>query len=180
VSYPIRRLAPLAAVLAVGLALAARPVAAQRPLALRADAGDSVATIVRRQPPEDAAATLRTRDRHVALLLTDTTVVLQFTDRGLDHVRVQLSGEHAGTSGGVLARALGAGLVELLDHGIAYRLSALRGARAEHGRLMLEDHDGHRVFAGTETNGRLVMDDFSPAEAERFAGAVNRVLRARR
>jgi hypothetical protein len=78
----------------------------------------------------------------VALLLTDTTVVLQLTDRGLNQMRTQLSEDAQGTSGGVLARMLGAGLGELLDHGIAYRLSALRGARADGGRLVLEDHGG--------------------------------------
>ena len=177
---PIRRLAPLAALIAVGLTLAARPAAAQRQLALRADAADSVAAVVSRQSADGAIATLRTRDRHVALLLSDTTVVLQFTDRGLDHVTTQLSDEAQGAGGRKLARVLGAGLVELLDHGIAYRLSALRAARADGDRLVLEDHDGHRVFAGTEVNGRRVMDDFSPAEAERFAAAVNRAIRAQR
>jgi hypothetical protein len=179
-SIPIHRLAPLAAVLAVGLALAARPAAAQRQVALRSTAADSVATVVRRQHMEDASATLRTWDRHMALLLTDTTVVLQFTTRGLDHMRTQLSEDAQGTSGGVLARVLGAGLVELLDHGIAYRLSALRRARADGGRLVLEDHGKRRVFADTEINGRRVMDEFVPAEAERFAAAVNRVLRTPR
>jgi hypothetical protein len=29
-------------------------------------------------------------------------------------------------------------------------------------------------------NGRRVMDDFTPAEAERFAAAVNRAIRAQR
>ena len=179
-STPIRRLALLAAVLTVGLALAARPAAAQRQLALGTKAADSVATVVRRQSVEDASATLRTRDRHVALLLTDTTVVLQFTDRGLDHVRTQVSEDTQGKSGAVLARMLGAGLTELLDHGIAYRLSALREARVDGGRLVLEDHGERRVFADTEINGRRVMDEFVPAEAERFAAAVNRVLRTPR
>jgi hypothetical protein len=178
-SIPIRRLIPLATVMAVALALVAHPAAAQRQLTLRADAADSVAAVVRRQPVDGANAALRTRDRHVALLLSDTTVVLQFTDRGLDHVRTQLSEEVQGTGGRMLARVLGAGLVELLDHGIAYRLSALRAAHADGNRLVLEDRDGHRVFAGTEANGRRVMDDFAPAEAERFAAAVNRAIRAR-
>jgi hypothetical protein len=179
-SSPTRRLAPLATALAVGLVLAARPATAQGQVAMRTAAADSVATVVRRQPVEGANATLRTRDRHVALLLTDTTVVLQFTDRGLDHMNAELGDRAQGTGGRILARMVGAGLAELLDHGIAYRLSALRGARADGGRLVLEDHTGSRVLAETEVNGRRVMDDFSPAEAERFAAAVNRAIRAQR
>jgi hypothetical protein len=68
----------------------------------------------------------------------------------------------------------------MLDHAIAYRLSALRSARVEGSRLVLEDLGGHRVFDQVELNGRQVMDDFSPAEAERFAAAVNRALRGQR
>jgi hypothetical protein len=178
-SIPVRRLAVLA-VVSAALVLAARPAAAQSRVAIRSEAGDSVAWVVRRQPLDEADAALRTRDRHVALLLTDTTVVLQFTERGLDHVRDQLGADATGTGARILARVLGAGIAGLLDHGLAYRLSALREARAEGGRLVLEDRDGGRVFAGTEINGRHVMDDFSPAEAERFAAAINRALRARR
>jgi hypothetical protein len=179
-SSPIRRLAPIALALAAGLVLAASPASAQHRVATRAASDDSVAAVVPRQPIEGASATLRTRDRHVALLLTDTAVVLQFTERGLDHVRDQLDEEASGVGARLLARVLGAGISGLLDHGIAYRLSALRAARAEGGRLVLEDHGGGRVFAGTEVNGRHVMDDFSPAEAERFAAVLNRAIRARR
>jgi hypothetical protein len=46
--------------------------------------------------------------------------------------------------------------------------------------LVLEDRAGKRVFDQVEFNGRQVMDDFSPAEAERFAAAVNRALRGQR
>ena len=179
-SSPTRRLAPLAAALAVALVLAPRPSTAQGHVAMRAAAADSVAAVVRRQSVAGAHATLRTRDRHVALLLTDTTVVLQFTERGLAHMRTELGDDAQGSGGRILARMLGAGLAEMLDHGIAYRLSALRGARADGGHLVLEDHAGHRVFADTQVNGRRIMDDFSPAEAERFAVAVNRAIRTQR
>jgi hypothetical protein len=179
-SIPVRRPAALVALVAAALVLAARPAAGQSQITLRGEAADSVSWVVRRQPLDQADAALRTRDRHVALLLTDTAVVLQFTERGLDHVRDQLDEEASGVGARLLARVLGAGISGLLDHGIAYRLSALRAARAEGGRLVLEDHGGGRVFAGTEVNGRHVMDDFSPAEAERFAAVLNRAIRARR
>jgi hypothetical protein len=68
----------------------------------------------------------------------------------------------------------------MFDHGIAYRLSALGSARADGSRLVLEDRAGKRVFDQVELNGRNVMDDFSPAEAERFAAAVNRAIRGHR
>lgn len=141
---------------------------------------DSASWVVPRQPLAAAAAVLRTRDRHTALLLTDTTLVLQLTNGGRYHVSNAVSGEPAqSTVGRVFSRMLGAGLFELLEHGIAIRLSALREARAEGTRLVLEDRQGNRVFDSVEFNDRNVMDDFSPAEAERFAAEVNRAIRKR-
>jgi hypothetical protein len=73
-----------------------------------------------------------------------------------------------------------AGVSGILDHGVAYRVSALRRARAEGSRLVLEDREGKPVFAGVEINGRHPMDDFPPEDARRFADAVNRAIQARR
>jgi hypothetical protein len=75
---------------------------------------------------------------------------------------------------------LGAGVVGLLDHGIAHRLSALRQARVDGSRLVLENRQGERVFADVDVNGHRVMDDFSPAEAQRFAAAVNDAIKRQR
>jgi hypothetical protein len=151
--------------------------AAQHPSAGYDAGADSVSWLAPREPLECAKAILRTRDRQVALLLTDTTLVLQLTDAGLEHVAGSIGATPTGGPGaGVLARILGAGVAVLLDHGIAYRLTALRGARVEGGHLVLEDYAGNRVFENTEVNGRRVMHDFPPAEAERFAAAVERAI----
>jgi hypothetical protein len=160
------------------LSVASRPGAAQHSITVKADAPDSVAWIVPRQPLGVAEATLRTRDRHAAVLLNDTTLVLQLTDRGLANVTDHADEDTSRTVGGrILARMLGAGLAEMLDHGIAYRLSSLREAREDGGRLVLVDTQGRRVFDEVEVNGRRVMDDFSPADAERFAAKVNQAIR---
>ena len=165
-----------------GLLLAASsPAAAQLQVSMHVNAPDSVAWVVSRQPLGIAEATLRSRDRAVAVLLNDTTVVLQLTDRGLDQIGHDIENDSTkGVGGRIIARMLGAGIVGLLDHGIAHRLSALREARVEGSRLVLENRAGERVFADVDVNGRQVMDDFSPAEAERFAAAVNRAIRRQR
>ena len=166
--------------LAAALLLGAAPAASGQ-TSISVHAPDSISWIVPRQPPGVAEATLRTTDRRVAVLLMDTTLVLQLTDRGLDQMSDDIAREpSAGTGGRILARMIGAALTGMFDHGIAYRLSALRSARADGSRLVLEDRDGRRVFDQVEMNGRQVFDDFSPAEAERFAAAVNRALRGQR
>jgi hypothetical protein len=164
----------------VGAAILAMPLraTAQRNLSLQVNADDSIAWVVLRQPLESASAALRTRDRTTALLLTDQAVILQLTDRGLEGVTSQVS-EERGLGARLVARMVGAGVAEMLDHGIAYRLSALRSARADGHRLILEDRNGNRVFGTVEMNGRHPMDDFIPSEAQAFAARLNRAIRGR-
>jgi hypothetical protein len=104
--------------------------------------------------------------------------VLQFTDEGLARMNAGIRDSAPQDLGHrILARMVGSALGEMFDHGIAYNLRALRSASVEGNRLVLEDLAGKRVFDHVELNGRDVMDDFSPAEASRFAAAVNRVIR---
>jgi hypothetical protein len=108
----------------------------------------------------------------------DSTLVLQFTDQGLSRMDAGIRDSLPKDLGHrLLARMVGSALAEMFDHGIAYDLRALRSARAEGNRLVLEDLAGKRVFDRVEINGRNVMDDFSPGEASRFADAVNRARR---
>ncbi len=167
------RLAARALAFASGLLLLAAPAAAQR-----TTTPSDTSWIVQRVPLARAATSLRTRDAQAAVLLMDTTLVLQFTDQGLARMNASVRDSAPQDVGHrLLARMLGSALVEMFDHGIAYDLRALRGARVEGNRLVLEDRAGKRVFDRVELNGRDVMNDFSPAEAARFAAAVNRALR---
>ncbi|HYH81953.1 MAG TPA: hypothetical protein VEX86_19260 [Longimicrobium sp.] len=178
-----RRLAALALVLGAGLSpLAAHPAAAQRGTTMRVNAADSLTSIVPRQRASSAEAALRTRDGQVAVLLLDSELVVQFTDEGLDRVTRDVGRAESaqGAAARILARMLGAGMAGLLDHGIACRLSELRGTSAQGSRLLVEDRRGRSVFSEMEVNGKQVMDDFPPAEARRFSEAVNRAIRRHR
>jgi hypothetical protein len=173
-SIHVSRLAARALVVACGLLLLAAPVRAQ----VTAKQTSDTSWIVQRVPLVRAAASLRTRDAQAAMLLMDTTLVLQFTDEGLARMNAGIRDSAPQDLGHrILARMVGSALGELFDHGIAYNLRSLRGAHVEGNRLVLEDLAGKRVFDHVDINGRDVMDDFSPAEATRFAAAVNKAIR---
>lgn len=171
------RLATRTLAVAGGVLLLAAPVAAQRVATSPAD----TSWIVARVPLAQARQRLRTRDARAAVLLLDTTLVLQFTDQGLSQMTASVrDSAPPGVGQGLLAWVVSSTLGAVFDHGVAYDLRALRGARVEGHRLVLEDRAGKRVFERVEFNGRDVMDDFSPADAARFAAAVNQALRAAR
>lgn len=168
------RLAARALAVVSGLLMLAAPVTAQ----VTVTSGSDTSWIVQRVPLASAAASLRTRDAQAAVLLMDTTLVLQFTDEGLSRMNAGIRDSAPQDLGHrILARMVGSALGEMFDHGIAYNLRALRGAHVEGNRLVLENLAGKRVFDHVDINGRDVMDDFSPAEASRFAAAVNKAIR---
>ena len=159
--------------------IAALPVAAQRGQRVSVDAKDSVSFIVPRRAPGSYDASLRTRDAKVALLLQDSLVVIQLTDRGMEKLFEDDTAQRS-VGAGILAHMVKAGVSGLLDHGIAYRLSALRRAYVDGTRLVLEDRNGEHVFESTEYNGHHPMEEFIPSEAERFADKVQRAIAVHR
>jgi hypothetical protein len=176
-----RRIIPPASVFALTVSvLLAPPVAAQNTVTTHADARDSVSWIVPRAQLGDAESALRTKDRLAAILLMDSTIVLQFTNRGLDDVNRGGDDTTASLGAQFFARLVKASVVTLLDHGIAYRLDALGEARSEGSRLVLVDRKGKRVFDNVDVNGRQVLESFVPDEAERFAAELNRAILRRR
>jgi len=180
-SIPTRR-TPIALALAGACALAAIEVPAARAqtISIHADKPDS-AWIVSRLPLDASKTTLQNRSKSVAILLMDTTLVFQFTDRGLDEMDHDIKNAPAsGIGARVLAHMLAAGLTGLFDHAVAYRLDGVGEARAEGHRLVIVDRAGKPLFDNMEVNGRQVMDDFPSGTAQWFAAKVNEAVRRRR
>ena len=140
---------------------------------------DSVAHIVDRERPDQARFYIVSRDRQAQLLLMDTTIVAQMTDRGLAHVNShEATDSIKGTASKIFARmALGA-LTPLLDHGIAYHLRDLADARYADGRLLLIGSKGDEVFRDVEIGKGPLMESFSADDAKAFA-AKARAARAK-
>jgi hypothetical protein len=140
---------------------------------------DSVAHVTDRESPSQARFAIVSRDGQAALLLMDTTIVAQMTDRGLDRMNAR---ETTDTIKGVVNRmvarmALGA-LVPLMDHGVAYHLRDLADARYADGRLQLLRSNGEEVFRDVEIGKGPLMESFSPDDARAFAARA-RAARAR-
>ncbi len=140
---------------------------------------DSVAHIVDRERPDQARFYIVSRDGQAQLLLMDTTIVAQMTDRGLAHVSShEATDSIKGTANKIFARmALGA-LTPLLDHGIAYHLRDLADAHYADGRLLLIGSKGDEVFRDVEIGEGPLMESFSADDAKAFA-AKARTARAK-
>jgi hypothetical protein len=140
---------------------------------------DSVAHVTERESPSQARFAIVSRDGQAALLLMDTTIVAQMTDRGLARINAR---ETTDTIKGAVNRmfarmALGA-LVPLFDHGVAYHLRDLADAKYADGRLQLLRANGEEVFRDAEIGKGPLMESFSADDAKAFAARA-RAARAR-
>ena len=131
---------------------------------------DSVAHVVDREPAEQARFYIVSRDRQAQLLLMDTTIVAQMTDRGLARINShEATDSIKGTGNRILAHMVLGALTPLFDHGIAYHLRDLADARYDDGRLLIIGSKGDEVFRDVEIGKGPLMESFSAADAKAFA-----------
>jgi len=140
---------------------------------------DSVAHVIDRESTERARFTIVSRDGLAALLLMDTTIVAQMTDRGLARMNSREATDtiKSATTKLFARMALGA-LMPLFDHGIAYHLRDLGDAKYSDGRLLLLRASGEEVFRDVEVGKEPLMESFRAEDAIAFASQA-RAARAR-
>jgi hypothetical protein len=151
---------------------------AQKGAEISIHAPDSVAFVVARRAASRDEPSIQTFSREVTLILRDSVVILQLTDRGLEHL---FDSDRKDRKGGsrFLMTMVKAGLSDLFDHGVAYRISALSRAYSDGSRIILEDREGGHVFETTTYNDHRPMEEFSPGEARRFTSAVQKRIHRR-
>ena len=131
---------------------------------------DSVAHIVDREQPSQSRFYIVSKDGNAQLLLMDTTIVAQLTDRGLAHISSREATDSIKDTGKrILARMTLGALTPLLDNGIAYHLRDLADARYEDGRLELLRANGDEVFRDVEMGHGPLMESFAESDAKAFA-----------
>jgi len=134
---------------------------------------DSAAYVVDRITPDRARFAIVSESGDAALLLMDTTIVAQMTDRGLAHMKSQDAND---TTRSAVSKLLGrmtlAALGSLFDHGIAYHLRDLTEAKYADGRLQLRGANDEEIFREVEINKTPLMESFRPADAKAFAARV--------
>jgi hypothetical protein len=158
----------------VVLVAAASPVLAQHDgsthLNMNINLPDSIAHIIPRTTADHAHYAITTRDGKATLMLMDTTIVAQMTDRGLADFKAPMNVDTISdpTTRMFAKMALGA-LQPLFDHGIAYHLRDLSSATYADGRLQFHRTNGEEVFKDVEIGSGPLMADFAPDEAKAFA-----------
>jgi hypothetical protein len=141
-------------------------------------AQDIDADIVQRVTPDQAEEAIRTRGGSVDLMLTDSRLIIQFSDHFLENIQQEINKERTGDSGFVdaILSAVSGGVQTLLDRAMAIPLHELREIRYDDGRLIIIHQNGKEIFNDLEVDGIDVMEDFTPDDGHRFAAAAERLM----
>jgi hypothetical protein len=157
----------------VALALGSRAAAQSGGLQVKVSVPDSVAHVVERADAARGQFAIVSRDGTGALVLMDTTIVAQLTDRGLARMRSREATDSIKSAGErLLARMVLGALQPVFDHGIAYHLRDLAAAEYADGRLQLRRGNGDEVFRDVKVNDTPLMESFWPEDARKFAHKV--------
>jgi len=150
------------------------PAHAQKSGGLNVSVGDSVAHVVERANPATATYAITSKDGMGALVLMDTTIVAQMTERGLETLRSRAATDSIkGATERMLARMVLGALQPMFDHGIAYHLRDLASADYADDRLQLKRKNGEEIFRDVKINNKRLMESFSAEDAKIFAQKVN-------
>lgn len=156
------------------LAAVATPAVAQNGGGLNVNVPDSVAHIVPRTNPAVGAYAITTKDGTGTLVLMDTTIVAQLTERGMERIRSRVATDSIkGATERMFARMVLGALGPVFDHGIAYHLRDLESAQYADDRLQLKRRNGEEIFRDLKVNNMRLMESFSPEDAKTFARKAN-------
>jgi hypothetical protein len=163
----LRRIPSIALALAVAAPLSAQESGSMH---VNVHVPDSVAHVVERQSAEHARFAIVSRDGAATLLLMDTTIVAQMTDRGLARMNShEATDTIQGQGNRLVARMVLGALQPLFDHGVAYHLRDMADARYADGRLQILRANGDEVFRDTQAGHEPLMESFTPSDAKAFA-----------
>ncbi|TVR29711.1 MAG: hypothetical protein EA390_09265 [Balneolaceae bacterium] len=141
-------------------------------------ANDIDADIVPRLSHKDAEIGITSREGSVDLLLTNESILIQFTDTFLEKIEGEIresddlsDATHLGT---VIRSMVSSGVKTLLDRALAIPLYEIDAVYYENGRLFIINREGKELFEGLEIDNKQVMEDFRRRDARRFVAEAER------
>lgn len=138
----------------------------------------------------NGAVSMRTTNGALVMSLRHDSVVVAFSDSISRHVKAELKNEMAKDSSekdggafaevmkGVVEKSVSAGLSEVFDKARGFPVSALRGIAYEHGAIRFDYVEKPTwTFDNFKTDETPLLEQFHPADAARFVGAVRARLK---
>lgn len=138
---------------------------------------DMDVTFTDRMQSKNALSAITTREGSVDLMLTESVILIQFSDKGLnkinDEINIDPEDSHFAA---VIKSMVSSGVRTFLDRAMTIPLYEISEISYSDGSLIIRNRTGELIFEDLEIDGKYVMDDFSRRDARRFVSAAERLL----
>lgn len=128
----------------------------------------------------DHSLTLRaltTREGSVDLMLTETDLIIQFSDEGLERIHQQIHKDNDDSHfAAVLKSMVSSGVRTLLDRAMNIPLYEISEISYRDDTLIIRNREGHKIFKDLDMDGVYVMKDFTRQDAMQFVADAERYL----
>lgn len=139
---------------------------------------DIDADITDRLNIKDSEYGMTTKEGSVDMMLTNSSIIIQFSDRFLadldDEIRSEADVDEASVLADVLTSMISSGVHSLLNRAIEIPLREIRSVYYDDSKLHIIDYDGEEIFDELEINDVYIMEDFSRRDARRFVSEAER------
>lgn len=123
----------------------------------------------------NSARLITSRDETVNLVVAESGLAIQFTEKFLDSIDDEIREDDSSTLfSEVIISMASSGVRTLLDHAILIPFHELAGAEYSHGRIIITDVHGDELFNQLEINEKQVMEDFSRRDARQFVAEIEK------
>ncbi len=136
---------------------------------------------VPRMAHSEAVYAITTQEGSVDLLITDSSILIQFSDDGLANIAKEIEKETSPASekshlAAVIRNMVKSGVSTLLDRAMAIPLYEISDVYYSDGTLVIKNRHGDEIFNDIDIGNKKVMQDFSRRDARRFVGHAERLL----
>lgn len=167
---------PLLLILFVSISLPQQTTAQSKGMAISDD--DMEVTFTDRMQRSNALRSITTREGSVDLMLTETDLLIQFSDKGLTRITNEINKESADSHfAEVIKSMVSSGVRTLLDRAMSIPLYEISEISYNDGKLLILNSDGQEIFEDMTINNSSVMDGFTRRDARRFAADARKLLR---
>lgn len=138
---------------------------------------DMDVTFTQRMSHTDALDAITNRGGSVDLLLTETDLLIQFSDGELERISREIKKESDESHFAEIIKSMvSSGIRTLLDRAMAIPLYEISEISFSEGTLTILNRDQKDIFGDLEINNTYIMQDFSRRDARRFVGTAERLL----
>lgn len=130
-----------------------------------------------RMSHSDALRAITNREGSVDFLLTESDLLIQFSDGELVRISSEINRDSSESHfAEILKSMVSSGVRTLLDRAMAIPLYEISEISFSERKLTILNRDHVDIFSDLEINGTLIMQDFSRRDALRFVSAAERLL----